>query len=209
MIIEKLSLGIMKNNCYLVYNENTKNAVVIDPCVFPDRIYNEIKMLGLNVKMVCLTHGHYDHMLGAEKILEYTGAPLAVHPLDERCLADKEYNLNYEKHYGKIDLKADILLNEGDEIDLDGEKLLVMHTPGHSPGSICFYTEGSLISGDVLFNRSVGRTDFIGGSTEELMKSIKEKLYTLPENTVVYPGHGENTTILEERKENPFVNELY
>jgi len=191
VIIKGLSVGMLGTNCYIVASESTGEGMVIDPGDEAKKILRLIKELKLKIKLIVITHGHPDHMDALEEVYRSTGAKLAIHQNDADDLP--------------AGLTADILLKGGEMLSVGELRFLVLHTPGHSPGGICLYGNGVLFCGDTLFNNSVGRTDFPGGSARQLIDSIITKLMVLPENTVVYPGHESITSIGEEKRHNPFL----
>lgn len=204
-----LPLGDYQANCYVLVDENEKIAAVIDPGV-PDDELNEI-LLGYDLKYIFLTHGHFDHIYGCESLKKiYPECKICIHVDDEKCLNDTTYNLagNFDGYLPK--LKADILLNDLDEIKFSEDiTLTVIHTPGHSEGSVCLadFKNKFIFSGDTLFCRTVGRTDFIGGSFDDMMSSIK-RLSQLDGDITVYPGHNRATTIGEEKVKNRYMRKL-
>lgn len=206
MKIEKYVIGIIGTNCYLVTNEETRQTVVIDPADAPPELMNHIKSEGLLIEAILLTHGHFDHTMGIEGFLKEYKVPVYMHKDDEPMLSDPEMNPSfaYISDYKIPDIEY---IKDGQVLKLAGYDFEVFHTPGHTPGGCCFYvrSEGVLFSGDTLFSGSVGRTDFPGGSMSDLIHSIQEKLLPLPDDTFVYPGHMDDTTIEQERKFNPFL----
>lgn len=207
MKVESMVLGAVATNCYFAVNEETREAVVIDPADRADVILQKAAVGGLALKAVFLTHGHGDHIMAVPELREKTGIPVYACRAEEALLADPNRNLSTGLFGKPLSLKADILTEDGQELILAGMKFRVLFTPGHTPGGCCYYNEkaGVLFSGDTLFSGSVGRTDFPGGSMGTLVRSISEKLMPLPDETVVYPGHQEETTIGEERRYNPYV----
>jgi len=207
MIIKKLVVGPLQENCYIVGDRKTREAIVIDPGDEPDRVIDEIKDSGLEVGAVILTHGHFDHIGAAGDIRKETGAKILMHKEDMESYALAREQAAFWG-FDMDDLpQPDGFVEEGQEIKAGGLRFKVMHTPGHSKGGICLYGEGVLFSGDTVFQGSVGRTDFPGGSAEELRKSFK-RLLGLPDDTKIFSGHGPETTIGREKKENFFVNEI-
>ena len=200
MEITKISVGDLQVNCYIVSKGN--DAVVIDAGDEYEKIINAAK--GKNIKAVLLTHGHFDHT-GAVKELQKKGAKVYISKEEEYMLSDSYACLSLPFGFPFNEIKADFTFSDGDIFEIAGISFKVILTPGHTTGSACFLTDGILFSGDTLFYRSIGRTDFPGGDFEVISKSIKEKLYTLPPNIKVYAGHGEDTTIGEEKQFNPFV----
>lgn len=205
MEIKRLPLGIYQANCYVLHDENTKVAAVIDPGGDFPELRSFIEANGLTTKYIILTHGHGDHIGALKELKDFTGAAVCIHREDQAMLGSS--SMNFSKQIGgqAVEMQADRFLEDGDVLELGNEKLKIIHTPGHSRGSICIYCKGSLFSGDTLFACSIGRTDLYGGSYDEIIESIKSKLLILPDDTVVYPGHGPSSTILTEKKRNPFL----
>ena len=205
MIIKKLEVGPIMANCFILGCESTKEAVVIDPGDDADRILMELAKAGLKVKYLINTHGHFDHVGANKRMKEVTGAELAIHPDDEPMLNELSRSAMMFGLSAENSPPPDIRLNHGDEIRFGKITLKVIHTPGHSRGGICLYTQGHLFAGDTLFAGSIGRTDLNGGDYDTLISSIKEKLLVLEPDTVVYTGHGPETTIANEKRMNPFL----
>ena len=206
MKINRLIVGPIQANCYVVYEEKTKEALVIDPGAEGTRIYQEIEDLGLKVKYIVNTHGHLDHIGGNEVLKKATGAQLCIHQADSAMLTNPKNNFSFFSGKGEVrSPEADEFVQDGDILEVGELQFQILHTPGHSLGGICIVGEGVCFSGDTLFTESVGRTDLPGGSTEELLTSIREKLLGLAEETIVYPGHGPQTTIGHEKKANPYL----
>jgi glyoxylase-like metal-dependent hydrolase (beta-lactamase superfamily II) len=201
----RLPLGIYQANCYILNDEETKEAAVIDPAGDFEEIKSYIETNGLRIKYIIITHGHGDHIGALSELKNYSGAAVCIHEGDSEMLTDCRKNLSAEMGYGTVEVSADRFLEDGDILELGNTKLNVIHTPGHSRGGICIYCDGTLFSGDTLFACSIGRTDLDGGSYDDIIDSIKKKLLILPEDTKVYPGHGPSTTILIEKKRNPFL----
>ena len=193
MTVTSLPVGSIGTNCYLLYDETTKDAAVIDPSDNAKPVAARIKELGLNVRAILLTHGHFDHCGDVKRIRKLTGAQVFVHP------ADRDLPLPLNRG-----LVADRDLADGDLLDLAGTRLRVLHTPGHTPGSVCFLCGDLLFSGDTLFAGSCGRTDLPGGSPADMIRSLR-RLAELAGDYTVYPGHGEETTLAAERETNPFL----
>lgn len=205
MKIERLILGLLHTNCYLIYDDTTKEAAVIDPATSFNKIETKINELALSVKYIILTHAHSDHICALDQLVDMTGAKICIGANDAKALNDGELNLcNYFRHTPPTHT-TDIILNDGDTIELAGNKLQIITTPGHTCGSIALLFDNKLVSGDTLFLESVGRTDFVTSSSVDLINSIKNKLFTLDRDTIVYPGHGDYTTIGHEIDNNPFV----
>jgi len=204
LIVESLEVGDFLTNCYLVHHEG--QAVIIDPGDDHGRIINKIKNRNVKVKQIILTHGHIDHIRAVPEIKKFTGAPVLIHREDAIMLTDCKANLScYDKSEFSTDA-ADGFINEGDIIEISQFKIKVLHTPGHTPGGISLLSDGMVFTGDALFRESIGRTDFPNGSLDTLIQAIRTRLLVLPDNTVVYPGHGPKTNIGQERSSNPWLN---
>lgn len=204
MIIESMEVGPIMANCYILGCEETKEAAVIDPGGDADRILMRLAELKLQVKQIINTHGHFDHVGANKKLKSATGAPILIHAEDAPMLtqlssAAASFGLSAENSP-----KPDTSLSDGDTISFGNITLEVRHTPGHSPGGIALYTDGHVFVGDTLFSGSIGRTDLPGGDYNTLISSVRKKLFTLPEETKVYCGHGPETTIGREKQYNPF-----
>lgn len=205
MVIHKLTLGIFGVNNFLIHSPNSSKAILIDACDDPHSILQKISELNLELVYLINTHGHGDHIAGNATIIKQTGAKLMIHPLDEPYLTNPGLNLST---FMGVELKsppADRLLNERDVVELDSIRLNVLHTPGHTPGNITLVSEGCAFVGDVIFRESIGRTDFPGASPEQLIETIRTRIYSLPDDTILYNGHGPETTVGHEKKHNPFV----
>lgn len=205
MKIETIPAGIYDANCYLVYSEKDKKGIVIDPGGHGDRIIGQIESLGLDIKYIILTHGHGDHVGGVKDIKEHTNAKIGIHKDDESLLIHGDSSLPTQVPEDSAVNKVDIFLNDGDLIKFGELTAKIIHTPGHTPGGISINVEDRLFTGDTLFAGSIGRTDFPGGSFESIISSIKDNLLIYPDETIVYPGHGPSSTIVREKKSNPFV----
>lgn len=206
MKVMKFVLGPMASNCYVAWNENTKDAVIIDPGFDDHRILDTVDKYNLSVGKILLTHGHFDHIGGLKKVREKTGAPVGIYCSDADTLTSAGKNLSIMVGTPMTFEPAEILLSDGDVIEVgEGLELKVIHTPGHTEGSCCFIAEDVIFSGDTLFEGSIGRTDFPGGSYSDMMASL-DKLMTYDNDMQVLPGHGENTDIAYERARNPFIN---
>lgn len=204
--IKIMVLGGMQTNCYLLYREDTKEAVVVDPADEADTIDRKISELSLEPKAIMLTHGHFDHIQAVKDVRERYGIPVIGHENAEEILNNPRENLS-SVFGGAITVGMDQTVTDGQILKLAGFEFQVLHTPGHTRDSVCYYLpqEGILFSGDTLFAGSIGRTDFPGGSTSQMMHSLREILLKLPKKVEVYPGHGEQTTIEYELEHNPFV----
>lgn len=208
MKIKSLVVGPVAANCYIL-SDATGEGAVIDPCGDAAAILDYIKQEKIKVKVILNTHGHSDHIAANDEVRDATGAPLYIHPADMNMLIDPRANLSVFMGEAVTSRPAEYRLEEGDTVRFGTSELKVLHTPGHSPGGVCLIGDGVVFSGDTLFAESVGRTDFPGGSTEQLIQEIKEKLMPLPDDTLVYPGHGPATTIGWERQYNPYINGFF
>ena len=193
-------------NGYLLWDDETGEAMVIDPDLTGGLLINMLRSRGLSLTAILLTHGHFDHIasVGELKTL-YPEAKIHIHELDADKLTEAEKNLSTWQGREITAPAAEVLLADGDSIALGAESLRVIHTPGHTAGSVCYYVEGRLFSGDTLFSMSVGRWDFPGGDGKALIANINEKLMILPDQTQVFPGHGPATSIGAERLGNPYL----
>jgi hydroxyacylglutathione hydrolase len=205
LIIKKLEVGPIMANCFILGCEATKEAVVVDPGDDADRILMELAKSDLKVKYLINTHGHFDHVGANKRMKEVTGAEVGIHPDDEPMLGELSQSALMFGMSVENSPPADFLLNDGDDITFGEITLKVIHTPGHSKGGVCLYTKGHLFAGDTLFANSIGRTDLPGGDYDTLISSIKEKLLCLDEETIVYTGHGPETSIANEKRMNPFL----
>jgi len=205
MILETVVVGPLMVNCYILGCEATREGVVIDPGGDAEKILAAVSRLGLTIVQIINTHGHFDHVGANQALMDAFGVGLRIHELDAPMLARADVTA---LRYG---LKAENsppptgYLRDGDTIEFGKCSLKVLHTPGHTLGGCSLYGEGLVLTGDTLFAESVGRTDFPGGSSSALLKSIQEKLLTLPDATIVYPGHGPASTIGHERLHNPYL----
>jgi glyoxylase-like metal-dependent hydrolase (beta-lactamase superfamily II) len=208
MVVVTLPLGMLQTNCYLVADETTGDAVVIDPADDAPAIARAAQARGWTIRRILATHAHFDHILGVAELREITGAPFSLHRADLGML-----NLMQQSTLIFLGLQApppptpDSFLEDGDTVEVGGGRLQAIFTPGHSPGGISFYDgERALFAGDCLFAGSIGRSD-IGGDFDTLIRSIRDRLFPLGDDVVVYPGHGQATTIGQERRTNPFVGD--
>lgn len=197
--------GPLQSNSYLVVDERSRRAALIDPGMESERVLEVLRAEELRLEFLILTHGHFDHVYGNEVFKMATGAQLVIHPEDVPLLAAVPENALLFGFTAPIPPRPDRLVREGDVIKAGAVSLTVLETPGHTPGGISLRAPGVVFVGDTLFAGSVGRTDLAGGSLEVLLSSIRTKLLTLPDETVVYSGHGPATTIGAERGNNPFL----
>ncbi|TMB70748.1 MAG: MBL fold metallo-hydrolase [Chloroflexi bacterium] len=205
-IVRGIVVGVFAENAWVIGNRRTGEAIAIDPGDQPDEILAMASDMGVTIKLIANSHAHIDHILGVRGVQSATGARFLLHQGD-LAIARNAAGTAAGFLGRPVDPPPDpdAYPADGDEIDVDGVKLKVIHTPGHTPGSLSFYTEGMLFSGDTLFQGSIGRTDLPGGDYDQEMASIVDKLLTLPDETVVLPGHMEETRIGFERQANPFV----
>lgn len=198
MIVKEILAGMYEEKAYIVMDEKSKDGFVVDPGGNEETIFEIINNMGMNLKYILLTHGHIDHVSGATGLKALTGAPIYINKKDEEMIR-KNTML-----FGSIP-EVDGYLEDGDILKLADKEIKVITTPGHTPGGVCFLIEDILISGDTLFNGSIGRTDFEGGNFKDLISSIKNKLMILDNNIKVYPGHNNSTTIGNEKRQNPYI----
>ena len=199
-------VGPLACNCYIVGDSETSDVIVIDPGGDADELSDAIRTMGLSVTAIVATHAHFDHLLAAERIRALTGAPIHLHPGDRGLL-------DWYRESGWLFLRADIgdppaidaSPQEGERVVAGSVELEVLHTPGHSPGSLTLVSGAEAFCGDTLFAGSVGRSDLPGGDAAALATSIKGKLFTLPDDTTIHPGHGPSTKVWREKRFNPFV----
>ena len=206
IMVRGIVVGSFAENCWVIGNRRTGEAICVDPGDQPDEMLAMARDMGVSIKYIANSHAHIDHILGVRAIREATGAKFLLHAGDldlARGTAESAKRWMGAEIEGPPD--PDAFLADGDEIDVDGLKLHVFHTPGHTRGSVCFYADGVVFAGDTLFQGSIGRTDLPGGDYDEEMASIVERLLVLPDDTIVLPGHMDQTTIGEERQRNPYV----
>jgi hydroxyacylglutathione hydrolase len=204
--IEGMALGTLATNAYVLKNSDSGKAVVIDPGMNPQALIRRLE--GVDVEAILLTHAHFDHIRGVDELRKLKRCPVYLHDLEAAWLTDAKKNgsARWPDVTGPIVTDpAEYALAEGQTLELLGERIRVLHTPGHSPGSVGFLLDRHLFGGDVLFRQGIGRTDLYGGSENDLVDSIRIKLYALDDAITVYPGHGPRTTIGYEKENNPYV----
>ena len=209
MLLETLNIGMLATNCYIMAPDARSPAVVIDPAGEIKKIVSRLHKAELECVGILCTHGHVDHMAGAGPLSDAVGAPVYIHEADAGALASPRTKL--------IGLAGGVMatrpsqvqyLEEGEKVQVGDLSLEVLHTPGHTPGGVSFYLPGYLFCGDLIFQGSIGRTDLKGGSLQALLRAVKEKVWHLPDDTVILPGHGPATTLGEEKSHNPFLKGL-
>lgn len=191
-MLKKMAVGQLQANCYILGCNNSKEGMVIDPGGDVLSIVKEISKAGLKIEKIVLTHGHFDHTDGAVELRDATKAPVFIHSADSTSLG----------------FNPDGYLDEGQVFDIGDYKISVIHTPGHSPGGVCLFAPGAVFTGDTLFSGSIGRTDFPGGDYDSLIQGVIKKIFPLGDNLRVYPGHGPSSSIGQERKFNPFFQNV-
>jgi hydroxyacylglutathione hydrolase len=210
MIVKQIKLSKMETFCYVIGDEASMTCGLIDPAFDTQKILSGVRELGFKITHVINTHCHSDHTAGNRAIIAATGAQLLIHAADAERLSTIVNSAFSRVLGGKASPKPDVLLQDDDEVTIGTIILKTIHTPGHTPGGICLYAQGHLFTGDTLFVEAVGRTDLPGGSSRQLLRSIREKLYTLPGDTIVWPGHDygptPNSSIAHEQQNNLFTN---
>ena len=203
--IIQIPVGPLVMNATLVMDKESKETIFFDPGDEIERILEIAEAENMNITRLIATHCHVDHIAGANLAIKKLDLPLEICPLGKEMLGNVG-PIAAAFGYVASEIKEGGYLNEGDLVNIGKTEFSILHCPGHSPDSLCFYTEGILIGGDVIFRGSLGRTDLPGGNTKQLMDSITKKIYLLPNDTTIYPGHGPKTTLTRERKENPYLN---
>ncbi len=205
MFVQCISKGLVQSNVYVI-SENGE-GIIIDCGCSAEKIIDVINRQEISVKHLILTHGHFDHIYYIDSIRELTDIHVHIHEADADYLFDPEKNglFFFASENRTTFAPADHLFKDGDMLEVGGIHFKIIHTPGHTPGGICIFAENCVFTGDTLFRSSIGRTDFPGGSYTAIQESIKNKLFTLPDETVVYPGHGGTTQIGFEKRSNPYV----
>jgi len=205
VIFYKIEVGVYGVNAYILGDEDSKSAVVVDPGGNPGEIKKILQKEKLSLKAIILTHGHGDHIGGIPDLLKAYKVPVYIHEKDARILRDKNLNYSSRMPMEEVEIHNAVTMKDGDRLEFDGLVVDIIHTPGHSPGGITLKLEDRLITGDTLFKGSIGRSDLEGGNHDQLIASIKSKLLKLDKNYDIYPGHGPKTTLEREKSENPFL----
>lgn len=210
--IMQIPVGLMEVFCYLVWDPESLEGALLDPAGDAERLLEIIESKHITLKYIINTHAHADHTVESETIRSHTGAYIVMHALDDDFSRDPE-NIAWNRKLGfDPPPPADVRVEDGDELQLGNTSLKIIHTPGHTPGACCVLVEGNLFTGDTLFVGAVGRTDIPGASFETLLKSIKEKIITLPPETVIWPGHdygdAPRSTVGEEIENNPYITDF-
>jgi hydroxyacylglutathione hydrolase len=209
LMVHGILVGVFQENCWIIGSKQAREAICIDPGDEADTILDVARDMGVSIKLIANTHAHLDHIMGVRGVKNATNSAFLLHPNDLEMARNgwqqgaRMFGLNYEE--GPPEPNG--LLSDGDVVSVDGLDLRVLHTPGHTQGSVCYYVNGLLFSGDTLFRSSIGRTDLPGGDYRQEMASIVDILLKLPDETIVLPGHMNETTIAEERRTNPFILE--
>lgn len=206
MIFEAMTVGSYLSNCYIVGSEATKEAAIIDPGADFHKIEKELMKYELTPKIIILTHAHGDHIGAVKDFIDNYNTKVYIHKADSEVLKNSYANFSKMITGKAISITPDVELNDGDEIKVGDLNFEIIHTPGHTKGGICIKVENIMMTGDTLFNKSIGRTDFPGGSFEEIISSIKNKIFKYDDATIIYPGHNSPSTIKSEKLSNPFVN---
>ena len=208
LIVNGIVVGVFQENCWVIGNRRTSEAICIDPGDQADDILHMASEMGVTIKAIACSHAHIDHILGVRGVQQATSAKFYMHTAEAPIAAGAgALALRLTGQQAEDPPAPDFQPDEGDEIEVEGVKLRVIHTPGHTPGSLSYYTEGLLFSGDTLFAGSIGRTDLPGGDYDQEMASIIDKLLVLPDDTIVLPGHMQETRIGAEKQMNPFVRQ--
>lgn len=206
LVVRGIVVGLFRENCYIVGSRRTGEAICVDPGDEPDQILALARDMGVRITKIACSHAHLDHIMAVRAVVEATGASFLLHP-DDNKLAEQLPLV--ARQWLDADVqpppKPDFPLRHADDLEIAGIQLGVLHTPGHTPGSISLYGGGMLFSGDTLFRGSIGRTDLPGGDSRQIIRSIADRLLALPDDTIVLPGHMEETTIGAERASNPFI----
>lgn len=210
MKIDRLTVGMLQEHTYFIIDEVSKKAFIVDPGAEPIRILDKIANDGLTIQAILLTHGHFDHVGAVVEIREALGCPVIIHECGKAYISNPDYNLSSVFGREDVTFEADRYVAQGEKIVLEGTDITleVVFAPGHTSDGVAYYSETDRVAfvGDIIFSGSIGRTDNPGGDMSTLLKSIKENIFTLPGETVLYPGHGGPTTVKQEKNTNPFFN---
>lgn len=208
IVLETFQVGPLQCNCSIIGDRESGEAVVVDPGGDPEVIKQKLDDLGLTARYLLHTHAHFDHVLGSRKMKELTGAKICLHKEDQWLYDNLDKQCQMFGFAPDTPLPVDHYLEDEESVEFGGVQARVLHTPGHTPGSLCYSVEADepvLLAGDTLFSGSIGRTDLWGGSFEQIIRSISDRLMVLEDETRVIPGHGPDTTIWSEKKNNPYV----
>lgn len=201
----RIPAGVYAANCYIIYSEISREGIVVDPGGDVEIILGKIDENKLSIKYIVLTHGHGDHIGGVIELNKSLNVPVLVHEADKELMEDANKNMSVIMSFGPLEFSPDSLLKDGDVIEFGKLEAEVIHTPGHTQGCICLKIQDHLFTGDTLFKGSIGRTDLYGGDYDTIIHSLRGKILPLDDNVIVLPGHGESSTIREEKKYNPYL----
>lgn len=210
MKIDRITVGMLQEHTYFIIDEDTSKAFIVDPGAEAQRILNKIKVEGLSIEAILLTHGHFDHIGAVIELRETLGCPVIIHECGKTYTSNPDYNLSSVFASEELVFEADRYVEDGEIIELVGTdiSLKVVFAPGHTLDGVAYYNDKERVAfvGDIIFNGSIGKTDLPGGDMTTLLSSIKKGIFTLPEETVIYPGHGASTTVGHEKNTNPFFH---
>lgn len=206
MKITRFMTGPIQTNAYLAVDEDTNKGFIVDPGYYCPELTEKVRSENIDITYIMLTHGHGDHIGGLKGHLkDFPDAKVVAYAEEREMLTNPAINLSFDVSGEAISFEADIYVKDRDRLQVGNTEITLIHTPGHTKGGMCLYAKGNLFCGDTIFRRSIGRTDFYGGDFRVLMNSIRDRIYTLPDDTVLWPGHMEVSTVGEEKRENPFV----